>query len=279
MRGREGSVKDRAAVPLTGWLHAARCVRASWILDLKSAAAFRANALIGLGISIAYLFIAIAPVIIASNYLGSGDGWTRSRLLFFQAVWYWMDAVLWTFCIPNNRALAESVRTGRLDGLLLLPGDSLTRIMLGHLGIADLPKFFIAVILGCYAVAMGALPGSAWTVAGFMVCLTAASVILWTLGAFSTIKVITLFEFNGDFAVNAIHNLGRVPATFYAPWLRLLLSSVLPVILITTVPSAVFFGWYPWWLPVVPVGVAVLLVWLLRLAWRHETRNYVGLQG
>ena len=264
---------------LSGFGHTVRCVRASWMLDLKSAEAFRANALLGTVISLAYMFFAIAPILVAGHYLGQGDGWTQARLLFLQGVWYWMDAVIWTFCSKNVNELIEAVHTGRLDGMLLLPGDSLTRIMLGHLSVSDLPKFIIAIALGGYAVAAGAFPGSVWTVMSFIICLVAASVIMWTISVFSSMKVITLFEFDGLFALDAIHNLGRVPVSLYAPWLRIIFSSILPVILITTVPSTVFFGWSPWWLPIIPVAVAVLLVWLLHLAWHHEIRNYVGLQG
>lgn len=264
---------------LSGFLHAARCVRASWMLDLRSAEAFRANALLGTGISVAYLFFAIAPVLVAGRYLGQGDGWTQARLLFLQGVWYWMDAVLWTFCSKNISELQEAVHTGRLDGLLLLPGDSLTRVMLGHISVSDLPKFILALALGGYAVAAGAFPGPAWSVVEFVICLIAASVILWTVSVFSTVKVITLFTFDGLFALDAVHNLGRVPVSLYAPWLRIIFSSVLPVILITTVPSTVFFGWSPWWMPAVPIAVAAVLVLLLRKAWHHEIRNYVGLQG
>ena len=266
-------------VRLGGVAHTWRCVRASWMLDLKSAEAFRANALVGIGISLAYMFFAIAPVLAAGRYLGQGDGWTQARLLFLQGVWYWMDAVIWTFCSRGVSELTEAVHTGRLDGLLLLPGDSLTRIMLGHISVGDLPKFLIAMALGGYAIAAGAFPGSVWTVLSFIICLGAASVIMWTVAAFSILKIITLFEFDGTFALNAVHDLGRVPVSLYAPWLRIIFSSVLPVILITTVPSTVFFGWSSWWTPIVPVAVAALLVWLLRLAWRHEIRNYVGLQG
>ena len=269
----------QTSVRLGGVAHTWRCVRAGWMLDLKSAQAFRANAVIGTGISLAYMFFAIMPVLVAGRYLGQGDGWTQARLLFLQGVWYWMDAVIWTFCSKGTSELTEAVHTGRLDGLLLLPGDSLTRIMLGHISVGDLPKFIIAMALGGYAIAAGAFPGSVWTVLSFIICLGAASVIMWTVSVFSILKIITLFEFDGTFALNAIHNLGRVPITLYAPWLRIIFSSILPVVLITTVPSTVFFGWSQWWMPAVPIAVAVLLIRLLRLAWRHEIRNYVGLQG
>jgi ABC-2 type transport system permease protein len=227
---------------------------------------------IGTGVTFVWLFFAIAPVLAAGRYLGQGDGWTQARLLFLQAVWYWMDAVMWVFLHGNIRQLQSDVRRGELDWKLLLPTDSLTLVTLGKVNVPDLPKFAIAV-------GLGALPGSPWSVLMFVVCLLAASVLLWAVGVFSSYKVITKFEFEGDFLLSSAHNLARVPVSMYGTVLRIVLSSVLPVILITTVPSTVFFGWSGWQVPLTAIGATVALTAALRLAWRRETKLYVGLQG
>jgi ABC-2 type transport system permease protein len=254
-------------------------LRASWRLDAKAAAAFRWDSIIGVGVSLVWLGFAIAPVLAAGRFLGEGDGWTEARLLFLQAVWYWMDAIMWVVCVPNAEAFRQEIRQGRLDAKFLWPANSLAVVMLGRVGVADLHKFFIALGLGAWAVAAGAFPGSVWSVAGFIVCLLAASVIFWALGVFTVYKAMTLFKFDGSVALTAAHNLARVPVGMYGPVLRLLLSSVFPVILITTVPSTVFFGWSSWQLPLASATVAVAAVIVLKSAWRRETRLYVGLQN
>jgi ABC-type uncharacterized transport system permease subunit len=249
------------------------------VLDLKSTLAFRGDVVVGTLVSVFWVVFAIAPVLVAGRYLGSGDGWTQPRLLFLQGVWYWMDAVNWVFCAPNVQALNADIRAGRLDGRLLLPGDSLTRIMLGHLGVADLPKFLIAVGLGGYAVGAGAFSGGAWAIIGFIVCLISASVLFWLVGVLACIPAITLFEFDGGFILDAIHNLDRVPVSFYAPWLQALFSSALPIILITTTPSMVFFGWGHWWWPCVSVAATITLLLVTRILWTRQIRHFVGFQN
>jgi ABC-2 type transport system permease protein len=248
-------------------------------LDFKAAVKFRFDMVIGTGVNIIWLFFAIAPVLVAGKFLGDGDGWTQPRLLFLQAIWYWMDAIMWVFCFGSIQRLAEDVRVGTLDGQLLLPTSSLARTMLGHLSVQDLPKVVIALALGGYAIWAGAMPGGLWSILAFIVCLLAASVIFWCVAVFSSYKVMTLREFDGTVALNAMHNLGRMPVDMYGPILRIFLSSIFPVVLITTVPSRVFFGWSSWWLPLVSVAVAVVLVVVLRLAWNREVRNYIGLQN
>ena len=106
--------------------HSWRVVRASWQLWLKASTVFRANMLIGVGVSLAWLFFAIAPVLAAGRYLGEGDGWTQARLLFLQAAWYWMDGVMWIFILGNIAVLQEDVHEGRLESKLLMPADSLS---------------------------------------------------------------------------------------------------------------------------------------------------------
>ncbi|MCL1838164.1 MAG: ABC-2 family transporter protein [Propionibacteriaceae bacterium] len=262
-----------------GLFHTFRTVRAGWILDLKSATAFRGDLVIGTLVSMFWVIFAIAPVLVAGYYLGEGAGWTQARLLFLQAIWYWMDAVNWVFCVRNTNGLATDIRNGRLDGRLLLPGDSLLRVMLGQLGVQDLPKFLIAIGLAAYAIQAGAFPGGVWHIIGFVVCLIAASVMFWAIAVLSFLPAITLFKFEGDVIVNAIHNLNRVPADLYTPWLHALFSTALPIVLITTVPSRVFFGWSPWWMPIVCVIAAFVLLVVLRYLWARQLRHYVGFQN
>jgi ABC-type uncharacterized transport system permease subunit len=260
--------------------HNFRVLLACWRLDFKAAAHFRWDALLGVLVSITWMFFAIAPVLVAGQYLGGTTGWTGARLLFLSAIWYWMDAVMWVFAEAGIRQLTTDVRQGRLDGKLLQPCSSLVRCMLGgSMNIPDIPKFAIAIALGTWAITHGALPGGPMSLLGFVVALLAASVILWVVAVLSIYKVITLMEFDGRSAMYAVHNLSRVPTDLYAPGLRLILSSVFPVVLITTVPAHVFFGWGSWWLPLISVAVASVAVAVLRLAWRREIRDYAGLQG
>jgi ABC-2 type transport system permease protein len=265
--------------PSFGLSHNLRVLRAKWVLEFKALAKFRADFFIGTGVSLIWMFVAIAPVLVAGRYLGEGDGWTQARLLFLQAVWCWMDAALWVFISPGSEALRHHVRQGTLDGQLLMPGSSLTRIMLGHLGVQDTPKFLVCAALGGYAISQGALPGGAGAIICFVVAMLGATVIFWAAGGFAVAKAITMLEFSGEFAVSALLNLSRMPTSMYGSVLRVLFSSVFPVVLITTVPSQVFFGWSAWWLPAVPVAVGIALVLVLRLIWNREIKNYVGFQN
>jgi ABC-2 type transport system permease protein len=245
---------------------------------LKAAAHFRGDTLIGLGVSLAWLGFAIAPVLVAGRYLAA-EGWNQPRLLFLQAIWYWLDAVYWAFLSRNIESLQSGVVNGRVDGLLTLPADSLLMASLGHLNVADLPKFGIALALGGYAVWAGAVPGGAWAVIGFVVALTAASVLMWAINVLCGFKVLTQFRFEGGFLADAVHNLSRVPTDLYSAGMRLLFSSVLPVVLLTTLPSRVFFGWDSVWLASVAAAAAVALTVLTRWLWQREVSRYVGLQG
>jgi ABC-2 type transport system permease protein len=247
-------------------------------LDLKAAAHFRGDTLFGVVVSLAWLGFAIAPVLVAGRYLAA-EGWNQPRLLFLQAIWYWMDAVNWFFLSENMDKLRSGVTSGRTDGLLTLPVDSLLMASLGHLNVPDLPKFGIALALGGYAVWAGALPGGVLAVVGFVVALAAASVLFWAINVLCSFKVLTQFRFDGGFLASAVHNLSRVPTDLYNAGMRLLFSSVLPVVLLTTLPSRVFFGWDPLWLAAVSVAVTVAVVALTRWLWRREVARYVGLQG
>jgi len=256
-----------------------RTIRAlwwGWKAALSSAAEYRVDMVTGTIVSTFWLGIAVAPMLVVSANSAAAPGWTLPRLLFLQAVWYLMDGLLWMIALPNAWTLSGAVRDGELDATLLKPVDSLVLCTLGRLEIQDAPKIVLGVALGVGAMAAGGGPATPLAALGTVIAIGCALCLLWSVTVLTHYKAITQVEFDGSFALHAVHNLARVPTPLYGPVLHVLLTVVVPVAFLTTIPAQILFGELPPVVVVACLAVAILAIQATAVLWRRELRHYTG---
>lgn len=256
-----------------------RTIRAlwwGWKAALSSAAEYRVDMVTGTIVSTVWLCIAITPMLVVSANSAAAPGWSLPRLLFLQAVWYLMDGLLWMVALPNAWTLSSSVRDGQLDATLLKPVDSLALCTLGRLEIQDVPKIVLGVGLGVWAMVAGGGPATPLAAAGTVVAIVCALCLLWSVTVLTHYKAISQVEFDGSFALHAVHNLARVPTPLYGPVIHVLLTVVVPVAFLTTIPAQLLFGELPPVVAIACMGVALLAIRLTAFLWRRELRHYTG---
>ncbi len=258
-----------------------RTVRAlwwGWKAEFSGAAEYRADLLSGTLVSACWMGLSVAPVLVVSSH-AAAPGWTLPNLLFLQAVWYLMDAVMWMLVVPNNNALERAVHEGLLDAVLLQPVNSLLMCTLGTVYVQDVPKVVLAVGLGAGAFAAGGGPASVTAAVGAAVAIACACVLLWAAGVLTSYKMISKVRFDAVFALTAAHNLARVPTPLYGSVLHLLMTVVVPISFLTTVPAQVFFGTLPAYWALGSITLTVAVVALTSRLWHAELRHYTGAMG
>ncbi|HVC81656.1 MAG TPA: ABC-2 family transporter protein [Chloroflexota bacterium] len=70
--------------------------------------------------------------------------------------------------------------------------------------------------------------------------------------------------------------MGRFPVDAYPLWLRRVLTFVVPVALVTTVPAEALTGHLATLVPLVSVLTATLMVWLSTRLWRLGLGQYTS---
>lgn len=258
---------------------ARRTIRAiwwGWKAEFSGAAEYRADLVSGTVVSAVWLALSITPMLVVSAHSQAAPGWTLPRLLFLQSIWYLMDAVLWMLIMNNARALSDKVQDGTLDAILLRPVNSLVLCTLGTVYVQDLPKVVLAVGLGGFAVANGGGPDSIPAAVAGLVAVACACVVMWAAGVLANVKSITHIQADGMFALHAAHNLARVPTPLYGPVLHVVLTVVVPIGFLTTVPAQIFFGMLPVWWVLASLALGAALVWATSRIWHRELRGYSG---
>lgn len=249
---------------------------ASWRATAAGAAEYRGDMLTGILVSIVWLGVSSVPSVVVSLRAADAGGWELPQLMYLLSIWYLMDAVMWIVIMPNIGQWAEQVRTGSLDAVLLKPVNSLVYCSLRVLGVQDVPKLLLAAGLAVTAVALGGGPPNIAAAIGSLVGVVCGLVLLWALGVLTSYKVLSQVQWDASFVLHAALNLGRVPTSLYGPLFRTILTWVLPVAFITTVPAEVMFGMASPWMAAVALALTSAVVMVVVVLWRRELSRYTG---
>jgi ABC-2 type transport system permease protein len=102
---------------------------------------------------------------------------------------------------------------------------------------------------------------------------------MWAVGVLANYKATSQVWFDGMFALQAAHNLARVPTPLYGPVLQVLLTFVVPVAFLCTVPAQVLFGDVDLRWGAAAVLITAFVLWGTSKLWNRELRNYAGAMG
>ena len=136
---------------------------------------------------------------------------------------------------------------------------------------------FSVAIYGCLRLT-GTVPVGA--VLEFIVTLVAALAIVYSVWL---MLATTCFWFvriqNIEMVFWNVFEAGRYPIVIYRPWIQWMLTFVIPLAFITTIPAGTLIGLddrFVGWAPAVAVGMAALMLLVSHWFWRFGLRHYSG---
>jgi ABC-2 type transport system permease protein len=203
-------------------------------------------------------------------------GWRLEEAIVLLGMYQLVSGMLATFVEPNLAWFTNKVVSGELDDILLRPVPSLFTASLGAcqpwallqvvLGFAILVVGLIP--LGAQITAMGALSALVLLLAGAMIAWAArlllASLAFWAPGAEPTVLY------------SAFWQLGRYPIDIYHPAVRGLLTYLVPVAFISSIPARTLTQGADLALLAIGLGAALGAGLLASVLWRLGLRRYTS---
>lgn len=247
--------------------------RACFVQELEYRANFVANVLQ----TVMNMGLVVLTLALFFQHAVDLGGWAFWEVLVLLGVFTTLNGCVDFFLRPNLGKMVEYIQKGTLDFVLTKPVD---------------PQFFISfrhfaflkgadMVIGMAAVAAGLVVGGRTPslaaflyFAGLLLAAVAIIYAIW-LGlmtmSFWFVKVDNLNVFFGSF-----FETGRFPITVYKGWLRVVLTYIIPIAFVTTIPSAALTGR----LEPTNAGAALLvagaLLLLTRWFWRTALRHYTS---
>ncbi len=207
-------------------------------------------------------------------------GWERWELYLLLGVFTMLDAFTWGLMNVNLSHFTRLVFDGELSAWLTKPIDVQFLAMLSRNTWSSLPRFFLGLTAVVVAVQRLQITPSPLELIGASIAFLAAVTLLyslWFMLACLSFHVEKLDNINE--ILPAFRRIWQLPVDVFSGPLSTLLTVILPLGLITTVPSELLLdrapSWQLWWL----CCSAVLALGCSRLVLRYSIRRYTSVGG
>lgn len=246
--------------------------------SVQNEAAYRVNLLVNVLLAVVGVGSSMAGVLVLYTHAETIQGWTLSETLALLGVFAVMNGLINSFIGPNLDLFAEDVRKGKLDFALMKPVNSQFLVSFQQCNIWGLADVFTGVGVVVYALSLGFGRGTGpLQVLAFLIAATAGTVIVYSLWvSLATIAFWTVKIDNMTTILRAFFSMGRFPVDMYPSWLGRILTYVVPVAFITTVPVEALSSRGSPLALLGSVMIAALSLWLSTRLWRLGLSRYTS---
>jgi ABC-2 type transport system permease protein len=245
--------------------------------EFQFAVEYRANLLLDLFEELIIVVTSLVAVLVLFSHTGVINGWTLGQMIVLLGVYYLIQGAQSVVFESSFERFMEHVRLGTLDFILIKPANSQFMVSTRHIQVAQLGQIALGVLLVGYGIRqVGADVGLiqvvafALTLACGLALVYCLLLVLSTL-AFWFVRVDNLLAIFWSFL-----DAGRFPVDVYPGWLRVTLSTVVPIGIAVTVPAQAVAGRLDG-LSLLAMFVGTVGVWwFASWFWRKGLRNYTG---
>jgi ABC-2 type transport system permease protein len=252
-------------------MHHLKLIVSFFKVSSQAELAYRANFFIRLLHSVLNLVTGVLSLVVIFNQVDLLRGWDLPGALALLGVYLLLGALRGLFIGPSLESVAGmdgEIWTGSYDFTLLRPLDQQFLISFRYWRVFALVDLVMAVGVLVYALVLLGAQLTLGMVLSFLLTLIAGVTLLYAaLLAFSAL-VFWNPGFLFTWVINDLFQLARYPVGLYPGWLRLVLTWIIPVGLMTTIPAQALVGTLsPWMLMITlafTMGAFLLATWLFR---------------
>ena len=241
---------------------------------------YRANFVASVLATSFWIASALLTLALFFRHTTSLGGWDYWEVVVLLGVFNALTGVIEAVLRPGIGQLAEDVKSGALDLVLVRPADAQLFVSFRRLDLWRVTDIALGLGLSGYALfRLGHVP-TMWQSAAFLVALVAAAVVVYAIWvALMSLAFWFVAVENLSVLFDAVYEGARYPVSAYPGALRFVFVYLLPIAWATTVPASTLTGRLSPATALVAAGVGATALLLSRLVWRTALRRYTGASG
>jgi ABC-2 type transport system permease protein len=255
-------------------------LRLLWIhlrLGVLNELQYRTNLVVQLVQSAVGLATALLGLAVVFSKTKTLAGWTPAELLAIVGVYSVVSGVSQLVVQPSLSRFMEDIRLGTLDFTLTKPVDAQALVSVRQVEVWKLFDVAIGiVVLGVAMAQLGATIGVVEAAAFLLALLSGVTIIYSFLLILATCAFWLVRLDNILVIYQSMYEAGRWPIGIYPPWLRAVLTFLVPVGFAVTVPAEGLVGRLTPATLAGAVALAIALPLVARWFWRIGIRHYSG---
>jgi ABC-2 type transport system permease protein len=246
-------------------------------LNIQQELAYRADAIVNILVNLMWLGWELLSLSILFSNTTTLGGWGPGELIALLGVFRLVNTLMAALIWPNTEKFNAGVRDGSLDYTFLQPVNSLFLISFTRIIIWRVWDIALATVLIVAGISMSGGGATPLSLASFLLLVASGAAIIYSLWIVMIAFTFWFVKFDNNVTIlQALLEAGRYPATVYPPWLRLIITFVVPIAVATTIPLQALRGDLNVWQVLLFLGVGVASVLVASRVWKAGVRRYSG---
>lgn len=216
-------------------------------------------------------------IVFVFDKVSSLNDWTKPQLIVFYGAFMALSGLNRMVSRPNAQVFMGDVHRGSLDFLLLRPVDPLFLASVRKIEIWQGADVIVGLAVVAYGLWDQGTPLEPALVLGFVAAMSVGFVILngivWAIAmlAFWFINIWQLLD-----TFDWLSQAARWPVGIYPGWLKMILTTVVPIGIAVTMPASVITGHFNVQTAYLSMMVGLGFVGVSRLLWNMGLKRYSG---
>ena len=255
-------------------------LRLYWLFikySVMHAITYRASFVVWSLISIVWTLLLIAFYEILFLNVDTIAGWTKSQVLLVQGFYFMIEMVMWGMMWENMRQIPEKINKGTMDLELLKPVNHQFMLSFKTFSLDNMNNFVLGVATIGYALKIGNVTPNLSSFSLALASFILACIFIYSAW-FSTMCIAFWFDRieNLYHLFPALRNFWKIPQPFFKGFLRTLFTFVIPITLVTTVPTEFLLGRFNWLNLLVLFVFAIASLFFSRWFFSVAVKRYSG---
>jgi ABC-2 type transport system permease protein len=246
-------------------------------INIQQELAYRANAIVSILLSLMWLGWELLSLRIIFSNTATLGGWGPGELIALLGVFRLVNTLMAALIWPNTEKFNAGMRDGSLDYTLLQPANSLFLISFSRIIVWRVWDLVLAAILIVLGISMSGGGATPLHLLSFVLLVASGGAIIYSLWVVMMAFTFWFVKFDNNVTIlQALLEAGRFPAPVYPPWLRVIVTFVVPIAVATTVPLQALRGDLAWWQVLLFLGVGGASTLVAARVWKAGVQRYSG---
>lgn len=244
-------------------------------MNIQQAAAYRADMALSLVMNLIWLGWELVSLQIIFHNTGDLNGWGMGELIALLGVWRIANLLMASIIWPNTERFNQSVRDGSFDYNLLQPVNSQFLVSFSRIVVWRVWELLLASVLITAGIVLSKSATSPVSVISFLALTISGVGVLYSLWIVLISFTFWFVKFDNNVTIlHALMDAGRYPATIYPPWLRVIVTFIIPIALATTIPLQALRGELSAPQILLFLGIGALSLLVSAFVWREGVGRY-----
>ena len=258
-------------------MHSLKLIRTFLKINLQIALAYRADTVVNILINLMWLGVELIGLSIIFSNTKTLAGWGPGELIALLGVFRLVNMMMASIIWPATEKFNTSVRDGSLDYTLIQPANSLFLVSFSRIIVWRVWDLVLAFVLIAVGIHMSNEITNIISLATFLVLLASGTLVIYSLWVILIALTFWFVKFDNNVTIlQALLDSGRYPVTVYPPWLRIIVTYLVPIALATTIPLQGLRGDLGSPQLFLFLGVGIASFWVALRVWKAGVRQYSG---